>query len=61
MNRFIRQQTGTNFDGRWLLVAEWNNVAEYGSTADKVRSMIASQWLASSPEGLETRLVCGMW
>ena len=40
VNRFIRQQTATNFDGRWLLVAEWNNVAEYGSTADKVRYMM---------------------
>ena len=36
VNRFIRQQTETNFEGLWMLVAEWNNVAEYGSTADRV-------------------------
>ena len=37
VNNFIRQQTATNFEGLWLLVAEWNNVAEYGSSADRVR------------------------
>ena len=39
VNRFIRQQTATDFNGNWLLVGEWNNVAEYGSTADKVSAV----------------------
>lgn len=38
VNRFIRQQAATNFEGSWMLVAEWNNVAEYGFSADKVSS-----------------------
>ena len=38
VNQFIRQRTETSFEGLWMLVAEWDNVAEYGSTADRVSS-----------------------
>ena len=36
VSRFIRQQTGTNFEGSWMLLAYWDNVPEYQSDADKV-------------------------
>jgi hypothetical protein len=36
VNRFIRQQTGTDFEGSWMLVANWDNVPEYRADANKV-------------------------
>lgn len=38
VSQFIRQQTGTTFEAVWMLVAEWDNVAEYGSNTDRVSS-----------------------
>lgn len=36
VNRFIRQQMGTDFEGSWMLVVKWDDVPEYRSDADKV-------------------------
>ena len=30
VSRFVRDQTGDNFYGRRMMVAEWNGVAEFG-------------------------------
>ena len=37
VNRFIRQQSGTAFEGSWMLLAHWDDIPEYRSDVDKVR------------------------
>ena len=36
VSRFIRQQTSTTFAGSWMLLAKWEDIAEYGAEDDKV-------------------------
>lgn len=36
VNRFIRQQSGTAFEGSWMLLANWDDIPEYGSERDNV-------------------------
>lgn len=36
VSRFIRQQTGTTFDGSWMLLVNWEDIAEFGADDDKV-------------------------
>ena len=36
VSRFIRQQTGVNFDGSWMLLVNWEEVAEYRADDDRV-------------------------
>ena len=36
VNRFLKQHTGTEFEGSWMLVAYWDNVPEYRSSAEAV-------------------------
>ena len=40
VNRYIRQQSGSNFEGSWMLVVDWKDVAEYQSDIDKVSGVI---------------------
>lgn len=41
VSRFIRQQTGTDFDGSWMLIAHWNNIPQHRADAEKVSSALA--------------------
>jgi len=36
VSRFIRQQTSSRFAGSWMLLAKWEDIAEYGAEHDKV-------------------------
>ena len=36
MSRYIRQQSGSTFEGSWMLVTEWKDITEYQSDIDKV-------------------------
>lgn len=36
VNRFIRQQTESDFEGSWMLIAKWDNIPEAQSNIDKV-------------------------
>lgn len=40
VSRFIRQQTETDFDGSWMLVAHWKDIPEHRSDGAKVSSVI---------------------
>ena len=40
VNRYIRQQTGSNFEGSWMMVVNWKDVPEYQSDVDKVGAII---------------------
>ena len=33
VSAFIRQQQNTDFSGQWMVVAEWTDVPQYGSTS----------------------------
>ena len=35
-SKFITEQRQTDFSGSWMLVAEWKNVPEFGSTTTSV-------------------------
>ena len=59
VNRFIRQQTGTNFEGSWMLVAYWDNIPEYQSDADKVSAKLEwSPKLQLCPQVPKGVLIC---
>jgi len=48
VSRFIRQQTGTHFEGSWMLMANWDFVPEYQSDADKVSIALPPKSLGDS-------------
>ena len=41
VNRFIRQQTGIEFEGSWMLLGRWDDVPEYGANIDSVSFFLA--------------------
>ena len=36
ISAFVKQQQQINFSGNWMLVAEWNNVPQYGGSSSDV-------------------------
>ena len=42
VNRYIRQKSGSNFQGSWMLVVEWKDVSQYQSNIDEVCAIILS-------------------
>ena len=40
INRYIRQTMEPSFQGTWMIVAEWNDVPEYGTDNMKVSKLL---------------------
>ena len=40
VNSLINEQAETNFNGRWMLVAKWDNVPPYGGSSNVVRILV---------------------
>ncbi len=40
VNRFIRQESGLDFNGVWMIVADWDGVPGYQSDIDRVSILV---------------------